>query len=114
MKLINTLLTILFISLLSSPSWSATLDDLDYRNGLFYNQFTDIPFSGKVTGNEQGSLKNGERVGDWVGYHDNGQLNEKGNWKNDKRNGVWVIYNEDGTVGKQFTGIFNNGVKISD
>jgi hypothetical protein len=40
---------------------------LDYRNGLFYNQFTDIPFSGKVTGNEQGSLKNGERVGDWVG-----------------------------------------------
>ena len=56
-KPINTLAAILFISLLSSPSWSATLDDLVERNGLYYEKFTDVPFSGEVTGSAQGSFK---------------------------------------------------------
>jgi hypothetical protein len=57
MKLFKTLLTILFISLLSSPSWSAEMGDLVARNGLWYKQFSDVPFTGKVTGREQGSIK---------------------------------------------------------
>ena len=59
MKPIKTLFTILFISLLSSPSWSVTLGDLVEREGIYYEKFTDVPFSGKVTGSEQGSFKNG-------------------------------------------------------
>ena len=61
MKPIKTLLTILFISLLSSPSWSVTKGDLVEREGLYYEKFTDVPFTGEVTGVEQGSFKDGER-----------------------------------------------------
>jgi hypothetical protein len=72
MKLIKTLLTILVISLLSSPSWSETLDDLVVRDNLYYKKFTDVPFTGKVTGNPQGSLKNGKWDGAVVSYWENG------------------------------------------
>ena len=108
MKLIKTLLTILFISLLSSPSWSMTLDDLVEREGLYYEKFTDVPFSGEVTGKEQGSFRNGEREGAWISYWDNGQLRSKGNWKNNKREGVWFNYVDNGTLDSE--GNFTNGI----
>ena len=138
MKLINTLITILFISLLSSPSWSVTFDDLVERNDLYYEKFTDVPFTGKVTGNPQGSYKNGKEEGVWVWYYksgqlgskenfkngkkegaffynwENGQLQSKGNYKNGKREGKWVGYNTDGTVWKEWTGTYTDGLKISD
>ena len=138
MKLFKTLLTILFISLLSSPSWSQTLGDLVFRDGLYYEKFTDVPFNGKVTGRSQGSIKNGEVDGAWVAYHNNGQLWYKGNYKDGMQDGAWVVYspngqlrekgnrrngridgawvgyNSDGTVSKEYTGTFKDGVKISD
>ena len=33
--------------------------DLVQRDGLHYKKFTDVPFTGKVTGKEQGKLKDG-------------------------------------------------------
>ena len=138
MKLFKTLLTILFISLLSSPSWSVTLGDLVHREGIYYEKFTDVPFTGKVTGKEQGSFKNGVKDGTWVSYHKNGQLESKGNFKNGeaegawvrywgngqlfykgnfkngKYNGTWVAFNEDGSVFKSWTGTYKDGVYISD
>ncbi len=66
MKPIKTLLTILFISLLSSPSWSETLGDLVEREGLYYQKFTDVPYTGEVTGSEQGSFKIGVKDGSWL------------------------------------------------
>ena len=138
MKLFNTILTALLITLLSSPSWSATIDDLVERNDLYYEKFTNVPFSGEVTGQEQGSFKNGKRDGAWVFYHQNGQLwyegnykngkeegafisyseygqlSSKGNYKNGKKEGDWVSYNENGNVFKPETGTFKDGKKISD
>ena len=114
------------------------MDDLVERNDLYYEKFTNVPFSGIVTGHEQGSFKNGERVGDWVGYHDNGQLSHEGNYKNGekvgdwvgyfkggdisykgnlkngKREGVWIYYLFAGFVVEDLTGTFKNGEKISD
>ena len=52
------LLTLLFPAL----ALGETMDDLVKRDGLFYKKFTTVPFSGKVTGNTQGSFKNGVRV----------------------------------------------------
>ena len=98
MKLFKTLLTILFISLLSSPSWSVTLGDLVERDGLYYEKFTDIPFTGEVTGAEQGSFKSGKKEGAWVEYHKNGQLFSKGNYKIGKRDGAWVAYHRNGKL----------------
>ena len=107
MKLINTLITILFISLLSSPSWSLTLDDLVERDGLYYEKFTDAPFTGEVTGSEQGSFRNGEREGTWVSYWENGQLRFKENYKNGQREGTWVGYFENGQL--SFKENYKNG-----
>ena len=90
MKLIKTLLTILFISLLSSPSWSVSSDDLVEREGIYYPKFSEVPFNGEITGDAQGSVKNGKRDGAWV-LHESGQL-KKGNFKNGKREGTWISY----------------------
>ena len=107
MKLIKTLLTILVISLLSSPSWSVTFDDLVERNDRYYEKFTDVPFTGKVTGREQGSFKNGKRDGAWVGYHKNGQLWYEGNYKNGKSEGTWTDYHTNGQLWSK--GNYKNG-----
>ena len=98
MKPIKTLITILFISLLSSPSWSATLGDLVERDGLYYEKFNDVPFTGKVTESEQGSFKSGVKDGSWLWYWSTGQLAKKGNYKNGKWHGAWVTYYESGKL----------------
>ena len=93
MKQFSTLLAILFVSLLSSPSWSEgiSFDDLVERDGLTYKKFTNVPFTGDVDeGLEQGSFNNG------------------------KREGHWVIYKGDGSVFDTLTGTYKNGIKISD
>ena len=132
------LLTILFLSLLSSPSWSVSYDDLVVRDGLYYKKFSEVPFSGKVTGLRNGSIKNGKAEGEWTHYYENGQLFVKGNWKNGKtegvfvtywengqlmtkgnykngkKDGLWVYYFEAGGFNASWSGTFKNGVKISD
>jgi len=114
------------------------MDDLVHREGLYYQKFTDVPFTGKVTGEYQGVFNNGKRDGAWVWYHENGQLRSKsnfkngqiegayiryhkngqlqakGNYKNSRYDGTWVWYHEDGTVIKEGTGTYKNDVKISD
>ena len=130
------IITLLFLLLLSSPSWSKTMRDLVQRDGVYYKKFSDVPFSGKVTGSFNGSITNGKREGawicyyvggqlhykgnykngkmegEWITYHRKGQLNSKGNYKNGKREGAWVEFHDDGQLGNK--GNYKNGVKISD
>jgi len=79
---------------------SVTIDDLIFRssNGLHYKKYTDVPFSGKVTGREQGLFKNAMRVGLWVHYHIDGWLESKGTYVNGKKDGPWVEYRKDGHI----------------
>ena len=136
-KILITFFTLLFC-LTSSVGWSLEYKDLVYRDGIYYKKFSDVPFTGKITGEEKGKLKNGKKDGSWVKYWDNGQLNYKGDfkngksegswigywdngqlmykgyYKNGKSDGSWVSYKQDGTVWKEFTGTFKNGKKISD
>ena len=76
-------LLIIFSLLLTSVSWSKDIDlgDLVKRDGLYYEKFTDEPFSGKVTGKKQGRLEEGKRQGKWLEYYGGGQLKEKINYK---------------------------------
>jgi hypothetical protein len=132
----KTLITILFLSLLSSPSWSETYDDLVQRDGVYYKKFSDVPFTGKVTGLHKGNYKNGKREGVWthcydngqlliksnyengkkegvwISYHENGQLSHKGNHKNGKKEGEWVEFHDDGQLASKDN--YKNGKKISD
>jgi len=109
-------LTFLICLIFLSPNVvkSENVSNLVERGGLFYKKFTEVPFTGKVTGKNQGSFKNGKREGLWVRYHDNGQLRNKGNYKNGKWEGFWVFYETDGTVNKKLTGTSKDGKKISD
>ena len=86
--------------------------DLVKREGLYYKKSNDVPFTGKTTGQIQGSFKDGKEDGPWVGYHDNGRVREKGTYKDGKMDGPWVNYKSDGTVWEKQTGTFKNGVKV--
>ena len=112
------------------------MDDLVKRNDVYFKKFTDVPFTGNVTGKYQGSFKNGKMDGPWVRYHDNGQFRTKGTFKDGKKDGPWVKYhkngqlswkgtfkdgksdgpwvgyNEDGTVWGLLTGTFKDGKKV--
>ena len=115
------------------------MDDLYYIDGIAYKKFTDTPFSGEIksktiTGQTvngkkegrwvgytndgrlkyKGDYKNGKYEGPWLTYWDNGQLNLKGKYKNGERDGRWFVYYIDGTFLKMASGIYKDGVKISD
>ena len=45
--------------------------DLVEREGLFYKKFTDVPFTGKTTGQTQGTYKDGVLDGPYVSYYNN-------------------------------------------
>ncbi len=90
------------------------MDDLVNRNRLFYLKFTDVPFTGQLTGKFQGLIKNGVADGAWFTYYENGQLFFNASYKNGKKEGAWVRNHSDGTLSKTLTGTFKDGVKISD
>lgn len=113
-------------------------DDLVARDGVYYKKFTDTRFTGKVSGEKQGkmkdgvlegqwvnyfvngqlrykgSYKNGKREDEWIFYHDNGQVYGKGSYKNGKKEDEWVDYRRDGAVDSERSGTFKNGKKVSD
>ena len=108
-----SIIPFILMYLVALPSWGETMVDLVERDGIYYKKFSDIPFTGEVEGRVQVRFKNGKREGSWVSYWDNGQLREKGDYKNGKREGRWVRFlNTD--LMKEFSGVYKDGVKISD
>ena len=121
---------VLMVLLFPALALGETMDDLVYRDGLYYKKFNPVkrwilllirqpghnvvPFTGTVTGITQGAFRNGKKDGSWVRYYSVGQLETKGNYKDGKKDGPWVFHNEDGTVDEEYTGTFKNGVKVSD
>ena len=81
--------------------------DLVKREGLYYKKSNDVPFTGKTTGQIQGSFKDGKEDGPWVGYHDNGRVREKGTYKDGKPDGPYVSYNDNGQL--LLKGTFKDG-----
>ena len=51
------LVVLLFSSLASGET--VKWENLVLRENLYYKKFTEVPFTGKVTGKEQGKLKDG-------------------------------------------------------
>ena len=100
MKLIITFISILFITLLSSPSWSDTLsvNELVWRDGLLYKKFSNEPFTGDIRGKSNGTIKDGKRIGPWEDYHNNGQLHISKNFVDGKEHGSWIGYHKNGLL----------------
>ena len=121
-------LLIIFTLLLTSISWSKDVDwnDLIKRDGLWYEKFTNEPFTGNSTGLKQGKVKDGKKDGEWLEYHENGQLKikrnykdgklegeslwyhkngqleSKGNFKDDKKEGEWIHYRSNGKLWRKY------------
>ena len=141
--LIKSALLLLLVTALIGCGSDVSSFDLVQREGIYYKKFSEVPFTGKVTGFDKGLIKNGKREGEWIakdqisslfggvsrskgnykngkkegvwiGYHKNGQLYSKGNYKNGKKEGEWVNYNNVGTLNKEISGIYKDGEKISD
>ena len=130
------IIPLVLMSLVSSPSWALSIDDLVIRAGLYYEKFTATPFTGELDeGLQRGSIKNGKKEGSWESYYDNGQLDFKGdykngemdgsfegyfttgqlhikgNFKNGEKEGYWESYNPDGSVDEKRTGTYKNGAE---
>ena len=107
---------VLIVLLFPTLALGETMEDLMTKDGLYYKNyyiiFIGVPFSGKVTGKEQVSIKNGKKDGLWVYYHDNGKLWKSGTFKDGKEDGPFVFYHENGQLWKK--GTYKDGVKISD
>ena len=100
------LMTLLFPAL----AFGETMDDLVERDGFHYPKFSEVPFTGKVTGKTQGSIKDGKKHGPYVTYWDNGQLMSKGTHKDGRKDGPWVTYFENGKLYDK--GTYKDGVKV--
>ena len=107
MKKLTSLITALFISFTVSAGWSETIamDDLVKRNSLLYKKFTDIPFTGEVSGMSErkgvifeGKIIEGLREGKWTIYYKSGVLMATGNFKDGKGDGAWVYYHGNGQL----------------
>ena len=92
MKKLSPTLLVCLILLLPNLVMGVTFDDLVERNDLYYEKFTDAPFTGEVTGKEQGLIENGKREGAWISYRENGQLRYEGKYKNGFKDGAWFSY----------------------
>ena len=94
----------------ASVVWGEDYSNLVERplySNVYYKKFSDVPFTGKVTGLQKGYLKNGVRHGLWIAYWDNGQLRYKGNYKNGKSHGEHVAYYQNGQL--RLKGKYVNG-----
>ena len=112
------IIPLVLMSLVSSPSWALSMDDLVERDGipglegygLYYEKFTSTPFTGEVDeGLARGSIKNGKKEGYWETYWENGQLFIKGSFKNGKKEGSWELYWDNGRLFKK--GNYKNDFK---
>ena len=102
MKSLTILLTILFISLLSSPSWSETVswDDLVERDELYYKKFTNTPFNGETVeidprrgyGKTIIEWMDGKKHGEVTSYYGDGQLYLLVNYIHGQRHGITIFY----------------------
>jgi uncharacterized protein len=78
------------------------------RNGVTV-EYHDLP--GKIKKSE-GPYKDGNPVGEWKFWHENGKIKEEGKFT-DKglRSGIWKVYDEDGTLAEEIT--YTEGGKLT-
>ena len=97
MKQINLLILLLFFTSFSYGK-SIDLDLLVERDDLYYEKFSDVPYTGEVTGRGKGKLDGGNPVGNFQIYYENGMLK----WKQE-------VVTKDGEMIYHSTSYFEDG-----
>ena len=82
---------------------SVNHDELEEREGIYYLEGSDTPYTGKAyslypNGRKDQEIlyENGKRHGMYVMWHEHGKKNAEGNHKNGKLNGMYVMWWENG------------------
>ena len=107
MNNVRLFITLIILCCVATLSLSETKDDLVERNGLIYKKFTDVPFTGSVTGQWQGQFTDGKKDGEWKIYFKDGQLKTKGKYKDGNQHGMFEEYYRNGQLFKK--GNYING-----
>ena len=107
-------LLIILSLFLTFISWSKDVDydNLVERDGLWYEKFSDVPFSGYSKGLHQGKINEGKRDGQWLIYYKSGQLEYKLNYKNGKQHGEQLFFYENEQV--NIKGTYKDNKKEGD
>ena len=64
---------------------------------------------------DEGHYKNGKKIGYWISYHENGELQSQGNYKYTKsgvysrKDGVWKYYYDNGHLERE--SIIKDGIE---
>ena len=66
------------------------------RNGLFYEINSEVPYTGRVVGEEEGTWKDGKREGTHTWWHENGQKKREGEYIDGKPEGTYTSWHENG------------------
>mgnify|MGYP001256290957 CR=1 FL=1 len=111
------LLTICLLIFLSSCSEQQTVNysDTYEKDGLIYLKYSKgIPFTGYVTKEENGYIKEGKRHGEYIKYFSEdssyaGQIKEKGKYFNGLRNGEFKQYHTPHRL--SLHAFYNKGIK---
>ena len=128
---------LLFLFPVVSMGESVDRTELVRRDGLYYKKFTDVSFTGTVTGEEQGRLLDGGRLGSWLSFYESGQLHIKSNYSepnvysgeyseyyengclrvkgqyvDNNRDGLFAMFSENCKV--QIAGNFDKGKKVRE
>lgn len=96
---IHFLISLVFLLLTPTCSWSESMENLVLSDGLFYERSSNTPYSGELNDKRsQGMIVNGKQDGPWVAYWKNGQISSKGNYRNGEQEGLWIYYYDNGSL----------------
>ena len=108
--MINKLTILLFFfASVSSYAKNLSKDDVVIREGLYYKKFSNTPFTGKLSGIENGKIKKGKREGQWLIYYEDGALQYNAFFKNGMLDGKYKYYYSNGTL--RFEEVYKEGKK---
>lgn len=68
---------------------------------------SEVHYHPNATKSMEGTIKNGQRDGEWISWYVDGKIWSKGNFVNGKREGPGVVYFPNGKI--QIEGPYNNG-----
>ena len=95
----KAILLSLFLIFLSACSESTIdRDELVERDGVFYEKFSNKPYSGNTTGRTIGKIAEGNYEGEVLTYHENGQLESQQVVVRGVREGEFRGFDEEGNL----------------
>ena len=99
MKYLIIIFSLLFNSLSSTKD--IYFKDLLKKEGIFYEKFSDTPFTGKITGLLEGKFKKGMKYGEFIKYYSDGKILSKINYFENRLDGSWIEYYRNGNLLKK-------------